>query len=187
METAVTWVGSSDSVCKCEVVRFWLQPMVLGIGEVYFHARVDGQCWSCISPWEIRSSVNGIYKCLVKDQPVLVNSDTVIEACIYSAAAPGSVSQVIASEPWINNECSVSWCYKSATCHAPLRVCKIFPTIMQGLNNGCMRKYHNVCDGTRLLKTARQSGAGLWAILGPNLEAIEGTFWTLFGCVFGGS
>ena len=45
------------------------------------------------------------YKCLDEDKQVLVNSDTVIEACIYSAAAPGSVSQVIASEPC---ECSVS-------------------------------------------------------------------------------
>eukprot|EP00959_Pyramimonas_sp_CCMP1952_P211948 4435251-Pyramimonas_sp.AAC.1 len=66
--TSTTCVVNHRAVCKGDVVMM----KDGGVAEVWFHARVDGYCWSCVSPWRRASQTRSEGSFLKASEPALV-------------------------------------------------------------------------------------------------------------------
>ena len=67
----------------------------LGFGEVFFHARIDGAMWSCVSMWRVLEWRSSAARCLVEEMPKLYPTRRIFEPCIAFNANVGQVSHVI--------------------------------------------------------------------------------------------
>ena len=65
------------------------------VGEVAFHSIIDGVHLSAVSFWKTVDQEKFVRKCIRKDAFVLIESQRIIEACIFSPATEGGISQVI--------------------------------------------------------------------------------------------
>lgn len=54
-----------------------------GVGEVWFHCDVDGDQFSCISVWDVKSRKSTWVECTVKDNPRIVALGDILETTTY--------------------------------------------------------------------------------------------------------
>ena len=85
--------------CTCvqigNIIAFFGESGELAFGEVFFHARIDGVMWSCISVWTILELKVSAVRCQVEDAPRLVGTECLVEPCVAFKASVGQVSHVI--------------------------------------------------------------------------------------------
>ena len=72
--------GSLDDIC---------------VGEVYFHACVDGECITCISNWPIVENAKHYKKVVVRDEPCTMPSAWVLQSVIVAKPGAGKKSTVL--------------------------------------------------------------------------------------------
>ena len=92
--TARVAMVRSRAVTMGDVVLFDVGGQ-LGVAEVYFHACINGNVHSCISPWTLMEDGTHVAKYRVVDNPRLVSTSILRDSCIHSVATAGSVSQVL--------------------------------------------------------------------------------------------
>ena len=66
-------------------------------GDVYIHAIIDDQHWTCISEWDVLEKPrNFVAKCRVALQPRIVKLDCLLEPVIVSSSAHiGSIATIL--------------------------------------------------------------------------------------------
>ena len=92
--TATKLFVNCRAVCKSDTVLYRFGRNVCFAG-VQCHVQIDGQLWTCLEPWSIIDSTQNVHRCIVQDATVMVPSSCIIESCIFSPAAVGSIAQVL--------------------------------------------------------------------------------------------
>ena len=83
------------AVCKGDVVSFRTDAGDMAIGEIYFHAQVKGQCWSCISQWETVQQAVGATRCRVRELPLFLSSDLIGEPVVFAPAEESKIATAL--------------------------------------------------------------------------------------------
>ena len=67
----------------------------MAVGEVYFHATVNGTAYTCLSQWDTVESDAHTMICRVRDAPIILRTSAMLESVVYSRAPVGGVSHVL--------------------------------------------------------------------------------------------
>eukprot|EP00959_Pyramimonas_sp_CCMP1952_P133800 2798086-Pyramimonas_sp.AAC.1 len=78
-----------------DVCAYVLADGRIGFGQVWFHCAMFGETLTCVSAWQVYESLPGYVKCLAQDAPELVQSSSLLEACVFTPAQIGKVVQVL--------------------------------------------------------------------------------------------
>ena len=85
--TSRTAVLPSSTQCVVkDVVACRLNGDVV-VGQVWFHANVQGQCVTCISRWQHETG----NRFLIADDPMIVNTSCIQDTCVYSRTATHAI------------------------------------------------------------------------------------------------
>ena len=65
------------------------------VGEVYFHASLRGEIFTCLSNWPVKQETDHWKKVKVREEFTILPSACVQKACIYTPAGVGSIATVL--------------------------------------------------------------------------------------------
>ena len=65
------------------------------VGQVWIHASIQGQIWSCLVPWEYPSRDGHVAKYVVGGTPVWLRAGELLESLIFTKIPEGSLSRMI--------------------------------------------------------------------------------------------
>jgi hypothetical protein len=101
------YARDSDSIMTSRIARVQSRAVTMGdvvlymegsdvsVGEVYFHASINGMAHSCVSKWPVEFCDTHTKHCRVADDPRIVPTHLLLESVVYSKASVGSVSHVL--------------------------------------------------------------------------------------------
>jgi len=96
---------SKFSVCHAHDVVFFNADGQLNVGEVWFHSDVDGVVISCVSRWHVVAREQSCFRCSVRDAPLLISTDTILETATYRKQ--GDLATVLVP-PSLRRQCGAS-------------------------------------------------------------------------------
>ena len=66
-----------------------------GVGQVYFHCRIDAEYFTCIAPYTVTTRTDNWIKAIVVESPELIESGKLLKSAIYNAVAVGQTMTVL--------------------------------------------------------------------------------------------
>ena len=94
IQTGIKLNVNFRDVCQGDVVVY-MDGDFVEVGEVAFHSIIDGVHLSAVSFWKTVDQEKFVRKCTRNDAFELIESQRIMEACIFSPATEGDISQVI--------------------------------------------------------------------------------------------
>lgn len=68
------------------------------VGQVHFHVQIGGEAWTCVSEWSVQETSGNHLKCIVRYAPVFIDTERLVDACVFSKARAGEISHVLMND-----------------------------------------------------------------------------------------
>ena len=88
-------IVNARACCKDDVAEYVEAGGATCVGMINFHFKLNGEHYTCISDWPVIADGKHARQCKVSCATEIIPSHRIREACIYSCAEEGHVSQVL--------------------------------------------------------------------------------------------